>query len=117
MWIFLNDSFLSIVEHREDATKLLVRARKRGDIERVFPAATVSHTPVRADYAYRAVIDRTAVAVAISERVLNIDYPNFKDSVPEDDRHDAYMDVWTAMHGFQRQRALQLRRKVRSRPL
>jgi hypothetical protein len=41
MWIFLNDSFLSIVANRELAGVLLVRARKEGDIEAVFPDATV----------------------------------------------------------------------------
>jgi hypothetical protein len=116
MWIFLNDAFLSIVEHREYASKLLVRARVQGDIERVFPAAKVLHTPVRADYAYRAVIDRTIVVKAISTQVLNIDYPNFKNSVKEDDRHDAYLAVWLTMNDYQRQRALPLkRRKVRPR--
>jgi hypothetical protein len=117
MWIFLSDSFLSIVEYRPDPSKLLVRARIRGDIERVFPGVRAVHTPVRADYAYRASIDRKAVAVAVSKQVLDIDYPNFKDSVLEDDRHDAYMGVWTTMNNYQRQRALPLRRKIRFRPL
>jgi hypothetical protein len=117
MWIFLNDAFLSIVEHREDPSKLLVRARVRGDIERVFPAAKVLHTPVRADYAYRAVIDRRVVADRLRAAVDSIDYPNFKNSVTEDDRHDVYMGVWETMYGFQRRgglsRRLDLKRKTR----
>ena len=39
MWIFQNDSFLSIVAHRDKPGMLLVRARKAGDIEAVFPEA------------------------------------------------------------------------------
>jgi hypothetical protein len=37
MGIFLNDAFLSIVDKDGDGTTLLVRARRKGDIERVFP--------------------------------------------------------------------------------
>ena len=37
MWIFLSDSFLSIVAHRDKPGVLLVRARRAGDIEAVFP--------------------------------------------------------------------------------
>ena len=41
MWIFLTDAFLSIVDKDGDGTTLLVRARRAGDIERVFPGAEV----------------------------------------------------------------------------
>ena len=41
MWIQLNNAFLSIVENRKKTTELLVRARVRGDIEKVFPEADV----------------------------------------------------------------------------
>jgi hypothetical protein len=41
MWVFLNDSFLSIVAHRTEPGVLLVRARTAGDIEAVFPQAHV----------------------------------------------------------------------------
>ena len=37
------------------------------------------------------------VALALAERVRGIGYPNFKDSVRERSRHDAYMDVWSVM--------------------
>ena len=49
MWVFLNNAFLSIVEHRENQNILLVRARIKGDIERVFPGVMVHKTP-EADY-------------------------------------------------------------------
>lgn len=117
MWIFLNNSFLSLVEDRTNPKNLLVRARVRGDIERVFPGAKAIHTPVRADYAWRASIDRTTAAVTIKSQVDKIDYTNFKDSVVEDDRHDAYVAVWTTMYGFQRKggrsRRLDLKRTTR----
>ena len=100
MWIFLNDSFLSIVDKAKTAGCLVVRARKAGDIERVFPKAEVV-SGKGTDYQFRAEVPREDVAKAISDRVMNIDYPNFKSSVKEQKRHDGYMGVWSAMSRFQ----------------
>lgn len=105
MWVFLNDSFLSIVADRDHKNRLLVRARAEGDIERVFSDATVEHTP-RADYPYRAFVLRRVVVGAMSNAALTIDYPNFKNSVKEVDRHDSYMSVWGIMRSFQTLREL-----------
>ena len=41
MWIQFNNAFLSIVENREKKKELLVRARVKGDIEKVFLKADV----------------------------------------------------------------------------
>lgn len=101
MWIFLNEAFLSIVDKGGDGTTLLVRARREGDIERVFPKAKVELTPHN-DYRFRARIDRESVALAMAEVVRAITYGNFKGSVHERERHDAYMDAWSAMRNFQR---------------
>ena len=104
MWIFLNNSFLSVVaDRRSNRETLLVRARCEGDIERVFPDAVVEHTP-SADYAYRTDVRRSTLASALSRAVENIDYWNFKDSVLEDDRHDAYFRCWSAMFALQTER-------------
>jgi hypothetical protein len=79
MWIFMSESFLSVVEHDADDNLLLVRARFEGDIDRVFPEADVAETPT-SDYRYRAALPRERVAEAIAGRVRKIHYPNFKDS-------------------------------------
>ncbi|HLO68934.1 MAG TPA: hypothetical protein VK188_18060 [Holophaga sp.] len=100
MWIFLNNAFLSIVDKGGDGSTLLVRARREGDLERVFPEAEVERTPHN-DYRFRARIDRGTVARAVAEAVRAITYGNFKGSVKEPARHDAYMEVWSAMHDFQ----------------
>lgn len=112
MWICLNDAFLSIVDERAAATHqpntspdlddtLLVRARVKGDIERVFGAAyKVERTPHR-DYMYRARIRREDVAHALMAEVFGLDYGNFKDSVREDDRHSAYAAMWSVMYRLQ----------------
>lgn len=102
MWIFLNDAFFSIVADRKDETKLLVRARRAGDLERYFPNAGVTESR-NADYRYRAFVPRLEVAIAMMSALNSIDYPNFKDSVGEADRHDAYMNVWSIMHRYQSQ--------------
>jgi hypothetical protein len=100
MWVFLNNAFLSIVDPPETCDDLLVRARIRGDIERIFPEAVVEQIPMR-DYAYRALVPRKMVANAMREAVLDIGYGNFKNSVEEDSRHSAYARVWGVMNGLQ----------------
>lgn len=101
MWIFLSDAMLSIVDKGGDGSTLLVRGRRAGDIERVFPEAKVQ-VGGGTDYRFRARIDREEVAERIATAVKDIDYGNFKSSVKEHDRHDAYMDVWSSMNAFQR---------------
>lgn len=112
MWIFLQNSFLSIVDPEASydglsgpiGDKLLVRARIDGDIEAVFPNAKVSETPHR-DYRFRALISRRIVAAAMAEAVNQIGASNFKGSVPEKARHDAYSGVWGVMYREQLRRA------------
>ena len=97
MWIFLSDAFISVVEHRDDASRLMVRARLKGDIERALPGVEAEETP-DADYRYRAVVPRTQFAARVAALAEEIDYPNFKSSVPDKARHDAYMKVWEVMY-------------------
>ena len=103
MWVFLNDSFLSIVAHRHQPNALLVRARVAGDIERAFPGATVTNTP-EADYPFRATLPRAVVGERLATLAGDLGYTNFKNSVREPDRHDAYFDTWATMRQFQNQR-------------
>lgn len=37
MWLFTKDSFVSIVQHRTQPNTVLVRARRKIEIERLFP--------------------------------------------------------------------------------
>ena len=102
MWLFLNHAFLSIVDKGGDGSTLLVRARKAGEIQAVFPNADVVLTPTN-DYRYRARIDREQIALAIADAVRSIDFPNFKATVKDRKRHEAYMGVWEVMHHYQTQ--------------
>ena len=100
MWIMMNNSYLSIVSKDCGPAELLVRARRAGDIERVFPHAKVTRHP-NTDYLYRAVLPRDAVKQALAAMIDQIDYPNFKDSVEDRSLHAAYVSVWCAMAGLQ----------------
>lgn len=102
MWIMLNDAFFSIVKKDCARDELLVRARRPGDIEKVFPEAkgrVVENR--RSDYAYRAVVKTHVVKTAIDGEINRINYDNFKDTVGDDALHDAYMAVWLAMSKLQ----------------
>lgn len=101
MWIFLSDAYLSVVDKGDETGRtLLVRARHKGDIERVFPQAQVQ-VGGGTDYKYRARIDREEVALRMADAIRATNYRNFKSSVKERARHDAYMDVWEAMYAYQ----------------
>lgn len=98
MWVFLNNAFLSIVQDKNDPDRLMVRARLRGDLERVFPyrANEVSETPI-ADYRFRMSVERDEVQLMVDRAVRDITYTNFKKSVPETSRHNTYLRVWNEM--------------------
>lgn len=105
MWLLMNKSYMSVVENRNKKDELLVRARVEGDIDRVFPGVKVVKG-AGSDYLYRAYISKEVVAEAIRRQILNINYSNFKDSVPWEDeaRHDAYLDVWCDLQKMQKER-------------
>lgn len=106
MWVFLSNSFVSIVAERDDPAQLLVRGRRAGDIaEFLGPVSqpgefAVSETR-HADYRFRAFVPREVVARAVAAHASAIDYDNFKNSVHDDRRHSAYTRVWAAMHAYQ----------------
>lgn len=100
MWIFLSDSFLSIVQDKSCPDLLVVRARRQGDIEAVFPGALVRSINGR-DYQFRAHIAREAVAIAMYEQVQNLSHTNFKDSVRDKRYLNACSQVWSVMARLQ----------------
>lgn len=100
MWIFMPKSFISVVQKPGDTDTLTVRARIKGDIESVFPQAKVEVNQ-GTDYKYRARVPRAAVAQVLHDQVTNLDWSNFKGAVKAKKRHDAYMNVWSAMYAVQ----------------
>lgn len=100
MWVCLSDCFLSIVNKDSVRGSLLVRARRQGDIEKIFPTAKVVRVTV-SDYLYRASVPVEDIVKAMESEVRRITYSNFKGSVTDKKLHDAYMRVWTAMSSLQ----------------
>jgi hypothetical protein len=100
MWLFLPTAMVSIVAHRTKPQHLLVRARLRGDLERLFPGCTVQRTP-GADYRFRACIHRNDVARVVSQHLLGMQYDNVKNAIPHgapvhELRHRFMSEVWRA---------------------
>lgn len=100
MWIFLPTSFISVVQKPGDTDTLTVRARIRGDIESVFPQAQVERNK-GTDYKFRARVPRGAVAKVLHDQVMGLNWSNFKSTVKDGKRHDAYMNVWRSMYAIQ----------------
>jgi hypothetical protein len=108
MWLFTKTGYFSVVQDWGDRDTLHIRARFREDLERLkkgyAPGLAIHHTP-RADYAYRGTLTRKQFVVVVAALAANVDYPNFKDKVTEEqgrERHNLYMDVWTTMSNAQR---------------
>ena len=107
MWLFTTQGFYSVVAHRNEPSKVLVRARARADLEalkRQIPDLRVFEDP-DADYRYRAVVAREAWVAAVAILAADIDYPNFKSAVAERqgvERERLYSRVWAELLGLQR---------------
>ena len=103
MWVMLNDSFLSIVENMNNPEELLVRARIKGDIEKIFPKAKVFEDN-NADYKYRTFLLKNEVANEIIKNISEINYDNFKNSISKTDseRYLAYTKVWGELRKLQK---------------
>jgi hypothetical protein len=96
----LNDAFFSIVSKGCARDEVLVRARREGDIEKLFADVKVERA-TNTDYAFRAVVKRSVVADVLTGEVHRINYGNFKDSVSDTPLHNAYSRVWSTMSSLQ----------------
>jgi hypothetical protein len=111
MWLFTRHGFLSVVKNvasiRNDE-QLLVRARVRADLEDLADfiqlwrgsRPTILDTPDH-DYPFRLLASRAALSTYMSRHIDELNYPNFKGAVAEDDpaRAEVYTDVWSVLRG------------------
>ena len=101
MWVYLNNAFLSIVQHRDDPGALLVRARRHDDLFRFLSGndagigIEIERTP-EADYPYRARVPRLTLGHLLADQALRIDYDNFKASLRSPLRAAAYTEAYHA---------------------
>jgi len=102
MWLFTTDGFFSVVSKGCCPDQLMVRARVRADLKRAFPGAKII-TSQSTDYRFRVVVTRKAVTALLARTVEKLAYANFKDTVRDGNRHNAYIRVWNAMYALQEQ--------------
>lgn len=106
MWLITAQGFYSVVAHRNDPEKLLVRARVREDLETLreqIPDMRI-FSDRQADYRWRAIVSRAEWVVALAQLAEEIDYANFKNAVRDSqgaDRSRLYARVWEALRGLQ----------------
>ena len=105
MWVFMNDSFFSAVEHRNDSDLVVVRSRIEGDLETAFQCdAKDVEVSDESDYRFRITITKDELKAALNTYVDNyLDYCNFKGSIDKSDkqRYNAYTEVWYKMLNWQ----------------
>lgn len=110
MWIAMTDGFFSIVEHKEDTGKLLVRARLRGNLEHVFGVAMKREgvgvsVDEGTDYRFRTVLSRASVVAVIASELSGLDYTNFKGSVDNTRLGNMYGQIWNVGYDHQTREA------------
>lgn len=107
MWLMTPIGFFSIVEKPYDRYDgmLTVRARVEGDLtslkSRYLPELGQIQADQGTDYRYRATAPREAVARALSQLTLDLDYSNFKDEVNRMQGHErarVYGEVWHCLY-------------------
>ena len=108
MWVLTPRGFFSVVEDRDDAAFVLVRARVASDLDalaEILPELYAWHDP-RADYPWRARVARSEWAYALGVMAGELDYDNFKDAVAERQgarRAALYGRVWAALRELERE--------------
>jgi hypothetical protein len=103
MWYITRHGFYSPVQKdKSDPNTLTVRARSRGDLERLIKGflpdkKTVIKAGGGTDYPFRVVVSRADWETAAAALTADITYDNFKNSVDAVcgvERHRIYMRVW-----------------------
>ena len=107
MWLLTTQGFYSVVAHRDDHDKLLVRSRTLEDIEALREQIPTLEPfeESDADYRHRAVVSRAEWLVALAQLVTELDYDNFKSAVAEhqsSQRAALYGVLWSELRRLQR---------------
>lgn len=85
----------------KDPRVLQVRARRRGDLERLrehyLPELGKTIRLKQTDYQYRAYCTPAQWGQALARMAEEIDYVKFKDTAKDDQLHDTLLGVWTTV--------------------
>lgn len=107
MWLITKDGFYSVVENRDDPTKVIVRARVLEDITRASQRLGTSFwVDEHADYPFRISCGKDEWAAACAALAEDIDYDNFKNTVLDNARHFVYLKVWETLLSLDYREAL-----------
>ena len=111
MWLITNFGFFSVVQKPDDPKlgTLTVRSRVLEDLESLkeqYFKQTMGEIQVNAgtDYKYRAKVPREAMAGAMSQIIMELNYSNFKNSVAENQgykRASVYSKLWDTLYNLQ----------------
>lgn len=124
MWFFSTGGFLSAVEHRDDKSKAMVRARDKKSLEEMLSGIRKAFAEqgkteaeideimvdmgiysVVGDYKWRAVVPKSAFALFLAYETMHyLNYANFKSKLTAtrgQKWHDTAMKVWSAMFGIE----------------
>ena len=109
MWLFTIDGFFSIVQDKYCASdEVMVRARCKEDLINLLNRIGLAKSEILeinyADYRFRVKLKKKNLANAVSETIMQINYPNFKNTLDYHDynRYIAYSECWKAMHQWQK---------------
>jgi len=111
MWLFTNRGFYSVVADSTTPDTLLVRARLRGDLERLgtlLPEKPVVTESRDRDYRWRMKVPFALWPAVMGQLATEITYPNFKNEVKKRQgrgRADLYGAVWAEMFTAQENEA------------
>ncbi|AFT79049.1 hypothetical protein AMBLS11_12380 [Alteromonas macleodii str. 'Black Sea 11'] len=106
MWIFTSKGMVSCVRHRDVPSAILVRARSKDHLLHfVGPELADRYFHLQnCDYQHRAVIQELAFKQRLIEHADEIQYPDFKGSIPKATEYTAYHqachNVWSVMNDF-----------------
>jgi len=100
MWLVTTLGFFSVVQ-KDGESDLTVRARSRGDLDRLreqfLPDLGPTVEGAGTDYQYRAKVSHQHFSAGAARMTENIDYDNFKNAVAKrmgHQRASAYSNVW-----------------------
>lgn len=116
MWLFTRHGFYSVTRSIQEPDKLQIRARAKGDLERLAGFMATREQPVaqgtakdlqkiietpHADYRWRAIVTPEVWQIIAVELMADIIYSNFKNEIADNYRHNLYLRVWGVMNQLQ----------------
>lgn len=116
MWIFTSAGFVSAVEHRDDESLLMIRARDKESLKVMLQGVAEAgkaaeedygvdgmtiYSEGGSDYPWRVVMSKATFAIWTTHEIMNfLKYHNFKNALTAirgEKWHRAAMNVWTDM--------------------